>query len=69
MAVDYVPGRRNIGPHEVRRRRRSGLLGAAVSLVLLALLVWLEAPPLARLALFVPILIGTLGFVQSFFET
>lgn len=69
MKADYVPGRRNIGPHEVRRRRRFGLIGAAASALLFLLLLWLDAPRLARVLMAFPLLFATLGLVQASAET
>jgi hypothetical protein len=69
MKADYLPGRRNIGPNEVRRRRRSGYIGAAASVLCFLLLLWADAPPFTRVLLAFPILMGTLGFVQAHHET
>lgn len=69
METDYAPGRRNIGPNEVRRRRRHGFVGAAASIVLFALLLWADAPRLTRILLALPLLVATLGFIQAASET
>ncbi|HLE22203.1 MAG TPA: hypothetical protein VJB88_13915 [Vicinamibacteria bacterium] len=69
MKVDYLPGRRNIGPREVRRRRRLGLMGAAASALLFLVLLWTDAPKPARALLAFPLLVATLGLVQASSET
>jgi len=69
MSANYAPGQKNIGPEGIRRRRRSGFIGAGVSLLCFLVLLWIDAPRLTRLVLFFPILIATIGFVQAHFET
>ncbi len=69
MKADYVPGRRNLGPDEVRRRRRLGIIGAASSILLFLLLLWSDAPRPTRVLLALPILAAALGFVQAATET
>jgi hypothetical protein len=69
MEADYAPGRRNIGPAEVRRRLRLGLIGLAAGILLFLGLLWTDAPPLTRLVLALPLLAASLGFVQAACET
>ena len=69
MKADYMPGRRNIGPNEVRRRRRLGFIGAGASVLCFVLLLWVDAPRFIRLLLAFPILMATIGFVQAHNET
>lgn len=52
--AEYQPGACNIGPAEIARRWRAGHLGVAFTLVTLAVLVVLGAPPLARLIVALP---------------
>jgi hypothetical protein len=61
----YVPGVCNIGPQEIRRRRRSGYVGTAITVGLFAVLVVIDAPPITRLVLFVPAAIAASGFIQA----
>jgi hypothetical protein len=63
--VDYVPGVCNIGPAEIARRRRAGHMGLAVTLVVLAGLVAIDAPPAARLILVLPAAAGASGYLQA----
>ncbi|HEX9724488.1 MAG TPA: hypothetical protein VGC53_09440 [Vicinamibacteria bacterium] len=69
MKADYLPGQRNIGPDEVRRRRRLGFIGAAASVLCFFLLLWADAPRFTRVLLSFPILMATLGFVQAHHST
>ena len=61
----YQPGRRNIGPGQVRRRLRIGLVGAAATLLLFTGLYAAGAPRAARLLVSLPVLLAALGFVQA----
>jgi hypothetical protein len=64
----YVPGVCNIGPQEIRRRRRTGYVGSAITVALFALLVVVDAPPIARLVLFVPAAVAASGFNQAYLK-
>ncbi len=55
----------NIGPKAVRLRRRAGYAGAAIAIVLLAMLLALDAPRLWRLGLVAPLWMAALGFLQA----
>ena len=55
----------NIGPAAVRLRRRAGYAGGAIAVVALALLLAIDAPRLWRLALFAPLFMSALGFLQA----
>lgn len=61
----YRPGTCNIGPAEIAARRRSGHAGVAVTLLLLATLVVLDADPLWRLALAIPAAGAAMGYLQA----
>jgi hypothetical protein len=61
----YQPGLCNIGPAEIRRRRRVGYLGTAASLLLAAVLVIMGGPSWTRLALAAPVAIAVSGFLQA----
>jgi hypothetical protein len=54
---DYRPGACNIGPAEIARRRRIGLLQLGAALGLAAVLVVIDAPAWARLGVW-PLLAG-----------
>ena len=64
----YQPGVCNIGPQEIRRRRRAGHAGLAASVVLLAILVAVGAPPLARLLVAIPAAVAASGYLQAWLK-
>jgi len=61
----YQPGACNIGPAEIARRRRAGIVGVAVALVLAVVLILADVAPVLRLAVVAPLFVGILGFVQA----
>jgi hypothetical protein len=64
----YQPGVCNIGPEEIARRRRAGHVGLVATAAVLALLIALGAPPLARLVLFLPAAGAAIGYLQARFR-
>ena len=60
----YQAGACNIGPQEIGRRRRAGLTGIAIAVILGLLLVAISAPPLARLLVFLPLAGGLVSLEQ-----
>ncbi len=64
-AHPYQPGVCNIGPAEIARRRRFGHVGTVATLVVLAALVLVGAPPIARIVLVVPAGAAAAGYLQS----
>ncbi|HEY6609348.1 MAG TPA: hypothetical protein VI277_09150 [Candidatus Limnocylindria bacterium] len=61
----YEPGVCNIGREEIARRRMAGHVGAALTLAGLAVLVAIDAPPLARLVLLLPAAVSASGYIQA----
>jgi hypothetical protein len=61
----YEPGVCNIGPAEIARRRRSGHVGVIATVVSLAVLVAIDAPPPARLVVAIPATIAAAGYLQA----
>lgn len=61
----YVPGVCNIGPAEIARRRRSGWIGAAITVVAWAAMAALDLPAVFRLLLFFPAAMSGAGFLQA----
>jgi hypothetical protein len=61
----YQPGVCNIGPDEIRRRRRSGHVAFIATIVAFAVLVALGAPPIARLLLAIPAAGAASGYLQA----
>ena len=63
--TEYQPGVCNIGPAEIARRRRAGHVGLVATLVVLAVLVAIGAPPLARLIIALPAAGAASGYLQA----
>ena len=63
--ASYQPGVCNIGPAEIATRRRSGHVGVIATVVLLAILVAIGAPPVARLLLAIPAAVAASGYLQA----
>jgi hypothetical protein len=61
----YIPGTCNIGKGEIRRRQFVALVGAVISAIYLAGLVSTGAAPGARLGIFIPLTVASIGWVQS----
>ena len=61
----YIPGTCNLGKSEVRRRQMVGLVGLFFSLTSLVGLVSVNADPRARLGIFLPLMVASVGYVQS----
>ena len=66
MSTDsYIPGTCNIGKGEIRRRQLVALIGLALSATSLVGFVATGAAPSARLGIFLPLAVFSIGFVQS----
>jgi hypothetical protein len=63
--VQYIPGSCNIGKGEVRRRQVVGLVGLFVSISYVMTFARLDASPEFRLGVFFPLMVASVGFVQS----
>jgi hypothetical protein len=61
----YQPGVCNIGPAEIARRRRVGHLGLIAAILLFALLIVLDLPPITRLLITLPAGIAASGYLQA----
>ncbi|MBN9607427.1 MAG: hypothetical protein J0G30_12535 [Actinomycetales bacterium] len=64
----YQPGVCNIGPAEIRMRRRSGYLGIALAVVFLVLAFALGWPAWTRLFVALPVALAATGFLQAAFH-
>ena len=62
---DYVAGACNIGPWEIRRRRRSAVAAFVAAAVLFAVLVAIGAPAWTRLILILPLWGGAISWLQA----
>ena len=65
MTYSYVPGTCNLGKAEVRRRQFVALLGLFLSASTAIGLFGSNAPASARFGLFVPLMVFSVGFIQS----
>ena len=63
--TDYIPGTCNIGKGEVRQRQIVAVIGLVLSISILLTLISINAPRGARLALFIPLMVASVGWVQS----
>ncbi len=65
MTYSYIPGTCNLGKSEIRRRQFVALLGLFLSGSTLLGLIGSNAPTSARWGLFVPLMVFSVGFIQS----
>jgi hypothetical protein len=65
---EYIPGVCNIGPAEMRKRRRSGIVGLTLTIILLVVLTLIHASDVWMLIVFIPATIAASGFLQSAFH-
>ena len=63
--ADYIPGACNIGTGEIRRRQIVALIGLVLSISSLITLISTSAPRGARLGIFIPLAVASIGWVQS----
>ncbi len=63
--ADYIPGTCNIGSGEISRRRLVALIGLIFTLSSLATSIANDASRQARLGIFIPALVMSVGWVQS----
>lgn len=65
MSTEYVPGTCNIGAGEVRQRQVVAGIGFLLFISSAITLFAMDAPRSARLALFLPLMMASIGWVQS----
>lgn len=65
MSDTYIPGTCNLGKAEVRSRQIVALVGLVASLILATGLIASSAPQASGLALFAPLMVFAVGFIQS----
>jgi len=61
----YTPGVCNIGNGEVRRRQLVAIIGYALALASFVTMISTNAAQCARWGLYLPLLVGSIGFVQA----
>jgi hypothetical protein len=65
MTYSYIPGTCNLGKAEIRRRQFVALLGLILTISSFTGLIAAGANQTARFSLFVPLMVFSIGFVQS----
>lgn len=65
MTYSYVPGTCNLGKAEIRRRQFVALIGLLLTIITLVGLIGSDAPSSARWGLFAPLMVFSVGFIQS----
>ncbi|MFM1789073.1 MAG: hypothetical protein RLZZ12_422 [Actinomycetota bacterium] len=65
MTYSYIPGTCNLGKAEIRRRQVVALIGAGLTLVSFAGLFAADTANSARWSLFAPLMVFSVGFIQS----
>jgi hypothetical protein len=63
--IEYIPGTCNIGKGEVRRRQLVAFVGLFFSVSTLLAFSTVDTPTEIRLGIFFPLLVASVGFVQS----
>jgi len=63
--IEYIPGSCNIGTGEIRRRQLVALVGLIFSISTLLTFNAVDAPTSIRLGIFFPLMVASVGFVQS----
>jgi hypothetical protein len=63
--MEYIAGSCNIGKGEIRRRQIVALIGLILIISATAGLIGSDSPKSARLGVFVPALVFSVGFIQS----
>jgi len=63
--IEYIPGTCNIGKGEVRKRQFVALVGLFFTVTTLLAFSTVGAPTEVRLGIFFPLMVASVGFVQS----
>lgn len=64
----YIPGVCNIGPAEIKARKKIGIIWIIISLILFGILYFFHAPAYLRLIVALPLVISMSGFYQAAFH-
>ena len=63
--VEYIPGTCNIGGSELKSRKIVAAIGLVLSLFTLITFIATDVPQTVRLGIFIPLLVMSVGWVQS----
>jgi hypothetical protein len=63
--IQYIPGSCNIGKGEIKRRQFVALIGLFLSIFALVTLISVDAPTSSRIGIFVPLMMASVGYIQS----
>jgi hypothetical protein len=63
--IQYIPGSCNIGKGEIKRRQFVALLGLFLSIFASVTLISVDAPTSSRIGIFVPLMMASVGYIQS----
>jgi len=66
MKNKYIPGVCNIGTAEIKKRKQAGWMGFIITVLLWAVFIWFDIPPVWRLTLFFPTMMSATGFLQAY---
>lgn len=64
-STQYIPGSCNIGSGEIRRRQVVAIIGTIISISSFVTLLMASAPRNARFGIFLPLMVASVGWVQS----
>jgi len=65
VSAEYIPGTCNIGKGEIRRRQLVAIFGLFLTTFSAATIIATDQSKNSRLSIFLPVLIFSIGFVQS----
>jgi hypothetical protein len=65
LSSNYIPGTCNIGAGEIRRRQSVALFGLFLTVFSMTTLLATDQSESARLSVFIPAMIFSVGFIQS----
>lgn len=68
LSAEYEPGVCNIGPEEIARRRMVGHIGLVLALGMLAAMIAVNAPTIARLVIVLPAAASASGYLQAWLK-
>ena len=64
----YIPGVCNIGPDEIKMRKKFGWISTGISVILFLFFLIFHTSPSYRLIIFLPIMSAAIGFLQAYFH-